>query len=72
MMADIPVILKSGEIARLIPVIADSRKEQRVTSVFLATLSAVPHLAGALLSSVGQKVSRRTTINSFTEVVFKN
>ena len=71
-MADIPEILKSGEIARLIPVVADSRKEQRVASVFLATLSAVPDLAEALLGSVGQRVGRRTTINSFTEVVFKD
>ena len=71
-MADIPTILKSGDIARLIPVVADSRKEQRVASVFLATLSAVPELAEALLGSVGQRVGRRTTINSFTEVVFKD
>ena len=71
-MADIPAILKSGEIARLIPVVADSRKEQRVASVFLATLSAVPDFAEALLGSVGQRVGRLTTINSFTEVVFKD
>ncbi len=70
MMADIPDILKSGEIARLIPVVADSRREQRVASVFLTTLSAVPDLAEALLGSVGQRVGRRTKINSFTEPAF--
>lgn len=71
-MTEIPQALKSGEIARLIPVIADSRREQRVASVFLATLSAVPNFAEALLSSLGQRVGRRTAVNTFTEVVFKN
>ena len=48
-MSRLPEILISGEIARLIPVIADSRKEQRVTSVFLATLSAVPSFAQSFI-----------------------
>lgn len=71
-MADIPSYLKSGEIARLIPVIADSRKEQRVASVFLAALSAIPDLAETLLDSLGQRVGKRTAINSYTEVVFED
>ena len=69
-MPDIPSYLKSGEIARLIPVIADNRKEQRVASVFLAALSAIPDLAEKLLDSIGQRVGKRTAINSYTEVVF--
>lgn len=70
-MPELPTFLKSGDIARLIPVIADSRKEQRVASVFLATLSAVPNFAEAMMRSLGQRVGRRTRINSFTEVVFQ-
>ena len=71
-MTEIPSFLKSGEIARLIPVIADSRKEQRVASVFLAALSAIPDLAETLLDSIGQRVGKRTSINSYTEVVFED
>ena len=71
-MVELPEFVKSGEVARLIPVIADSRKEQRVTSVFLATLPAVPDFAKVILASVGQRIGNRMQINSFTEVVFKD
>ena len=67
----LPEILVSGEMARLIPVIADSRREQRVTSVFLATLSAVPSFAQTLLTPLGQRLGQRSVVNTFTEVVFK-
>ncbi len=70
-MAELPEILQSGEVARLIPVIADSRKEQRAVSVFLATLSAVPLFSDALLGGIGKKPGRRANINTFTEVVLK-
>jgi hypothetical protein len=68
-MTSLPDFLESGEIARLIPVIADSRREQRVASVFLATLSAVPDFAESLLSSVGVRLGKRSVIDTFTEVV---
>ena len=68
-MTSLPDFLESGEIARLVPVIADSRREQRVTSVFLATLSAVPGFAEPLLSSVGVRLGKRSVIDTFTEVV---
>ena len=64
-------ILESGEVARLIPVIADSRREQRVSSVFLATISAVPGFAQVILSSIGVRLAKRATIDTFTEVVLK-
>ncbi len=63
--------LESGEVARLIPVIADSRREQRVASVFLATISAVPDLAGVLLQSVGVRLGKRSVLDTYTEVVLK-
>jgi hypothetical protein len=68
-MTTMPQYLDSGEIARLIPVIADSRREQRVASVFLATLSAVPDFAQPLLSAVGVRLGKRSIIDTFTEVV---
>ena len=70
-MSSLPEFLESGEIARLIPVIADSRREQRVTSVFLATLSAVPDFAQPLLSSVGVRLGKRSVIDTYTEVVLE-
>ena len=69
-MIELPSYLKSGDVARLIPVIADNRKEQRVASVFLATLSAVPDFADALMKSISIRMGKRSIINSFTEVVF--
>lgn len=71
-LVELPKFVNSGEVARLIPVIADSRKEQRVVSVFLATLVAVPDFAQSILSSIGQRIGNRTQIDSFTEVVLEN
>jgi hypothetical protein len=67
----LPESLVSGEIARLIPVIADSRKEQRATSVFLAALSSVPDFAQPLLSAVGVRLGKRSIVDTYTEVVLK-
>ena len=39
-----PDFLKSGEIARLIPVISDSRKEQRAASALLSVFQLYPIL----------------------------
>ena len=66
----LPQNLRSGEIARLIPVIADSRKEQRAASVLLAVMSAVPDLAHSILSHFGQRVGSRSSVNTFTEISF--
>ena len=65
----LPKFLESGGAARLIPVIADGRREQWVVSVFLATLSAVPGFAQLLLSSVGVRLGKRSLIDTDTEVV---
>ena len=67
---ELPDTLKSGEIARLFPVIAETGKEQRATSIFLSVLSAVPPLSNAILSQLGVKIGSRTSVNTFTEVVF--
>ena len=70
-MSVIPDYLESGEVARLIPVIADSRREQKVASVFLATFPAVPHLAQSLFSSLGIRLGKRALIDTYTEVIFR-
>ncbi len=69
MSGDLPSLLKSGEAARLIPVVAESSKEKRLAATFLAALTAVPAFASALLSSIGQRIGARTKIEVFTEVV---
>lgn len=69
-MVDRPDFLRSGDPARLIPVIADSRKEQRVASVFLSTFAAIPSFCGSLMGSLGQRLGQRSVVDTFTEVVF--
>ncbi len=69
---DLPNYLKSGEVARLFPVITETNKEQKATSIFLAVVSAVPALAERLLSQTGLRLGVRSSVNTFTEVVFKD
>ncbi len=70
-MTDLPVFLLSGEKARLIPVVADTSKENRAASVLLATISCVDDFTKALLSGIGQRVGTRAEIECFTETVFE-
>ncbi|MEQ9244832.1 MAG: hypothetical protein RLO21_02495, partial [Nitratireductor sp.] len=70
-MTSISDLLECGEVARLIPVIADSRREQRVASVFLATLSAVPDFAQTMLSPLGVRLGKRAFIDTYTEIVLR-
>ena len=67
-----PSYLTRGEPARLIPVVADTSRENRLTSVFLAVLPKIPDLSTSLFASLGLRIGKRTQIEAFTEVVFKN
>ena len=74
-MSDIDSILKNPHKnphrrARLIPTIADSRKEERLVSVLLATLSVVPPFAKQLLEQCGVRVGKTSKLSSYTEVKF--
>lgn len=64
-------ILASGEPARLMPVVADTSREQRITSSLLATFSVVPDYAFSMLEEAGAPVGKRTKIDCFTEVVLR-
>lgn len=66
----LPSSLKSGEVARLLPVAVDSNKEARAASILLAVLSSVKAYREEMLGSVGQKVGKRASLSAFTEVVF--
>ncbi|WP_169730790.1 hypothetical protein [Leisingera aquimarina] len=63
--------MEFGSPARLFPVLAETNRERRVTSIFLAVLTQVPPLATEILASLGQRVGTRTRISTFTEVVLK-
>ena len=63
-------ILKNALRARLIPTVADSRKEERIVSVLLATLSVVPLFAEQLLERCGARVGKTSDLRSYTEVEF--
>ena len=58
--------------ARLIPTLADSSREGRALSIFLAGLYSVEPFAKAMLNSVGRNIGVRSKIGCFTEVVFSN
>ncbi len=45
--------MKSGELARLNPTVPDSKKEERATSILLATFRVVPDFARAMLFDAG-------------------
>lgn len=65
-------IVIQGEKARLFPVVADTSKENRIASIFLALLPEIPDLAKDLLQSAGVNVGKRSSIECYTEVHLKN
>lgn len=69
---DIPDHVARGEAARLFPVLSDSSREGRATSVLLSTLTVVDTLADALFRRLGRPIGKRNKINCFTEVVLKS
>lgn len=64
--------LATGQYARLIPTVADSKKEERATSSLLASFMVVPSFAKEVLADVGAPVGNRIKIVCYTEVTFKN
>ena len=69
-MSNIEDILQKAQRARLIPTIADSRKEERLVSVLLATLSVVHPFAKQLLDRCGVRMGKMSKLISYTEVKF--
>lgn len=66
-----PEFLGQGELARLIPVVADSSKEQRITSALLAVLMSVKEFGGTMLQLIGAPATKTSRISCWTEVIFK-
>ncbi len=67
-----PNYLAQGEAARLFPVLATTSKEGRTTSIVLACISKVEEFGAELLATVGQRVGKRSRLETFTEIVFRN
>jgi hypothetical protein len=70
-MNQLPSILQSGEASRLFPVLADTSKEGRTLSIFLACLENVPEFGRTMLSGLGVRTGARSQIDTFTEVGLK-
>jgi hypothetical protein len=63
--------MKSGEFARLNPTVPDSKKEERATSILLATFRVVPDFARAMLSDAGVAAPKTSKIECYTEVALE-
>lgn len=70
-MQERPSFLVHGERARLFPVLADSSKEGRATSIFLSCLANVQEYADVLLGSVGRRIGKTSRTRTYTEVQFE-
>ena len=70
MSENLPNYLKQGEVSRLFPVLSTTSKEGRTTSIVLACLSKVEEFGANLFDTIGQRVGKRTLIETYTEVVF--
>jgi len=68
MPTQLPSFLVRGERARLFPVLADTSKEGRTLSIFLACMENVGEFGRALLESAGLKLGPRARIETYTEV----
>lgn len=67
-----PDYLAQGETARLFPVLANTSKEGRTTSIVLACIGKIDEFGRELLRSVNVKAGVRAKIETYTEVVFKS
>jgi hypothetical protein len=63
--------LKSWSTARLIPTLPESKKEERATSILLATFKVVPIFALDMLKEAGAPTGKRVKIHCLTEIVPK-
>ncbi len=59
-----------GDPARLFPVVADTSKEERALSVFLACMTNVFEFGQSMLGSVGQRIGARAKLAAYTEIRF--
>ncbi|MBF2755937.1 MAG: hypothetical protein ISN29_11885 [Gammaproteobacteria bacterium AqS3] len=63
--------MAKGRSASLFPALSESRREERATSILLATFAVVPDFARAVLADVGAPIGKRAKVDCFAEVEFK-
>lgn len=68
----LPDYVVRADIARLIPVVADTSREQRTVAVFLAALRGVFEFRQAMLASLGIRAGNRAALEAWTEIVLQN
>ena len=68
---ELPYPIQRGELARLIPVVKDTAKEDRASSILLASFRAVPKFTKRMLEGVGQKIGTYTKVSCYTQVVLR-
>lgn len=71
-MSNFPEYLERGERARLFPVLAETSKEGRCTSILLSCLVHVHKFGQSMLGSVNQRIGKRANLTAYTEVTFTN
>lgn len=67
----LPDCIERADRARLFPILAETSKEGRTLSIFLATLAAVREFRANLLGSIGQRIGPATKARTYSEVTFK-
>ncbi len=70
-MSKLPECIQRAERARLFPILAETSKEGRTLSIFLATLGAVRELRTSLLGQIGQRLGTTARLRTYTKVEFK-
>lgn len=70
-MSKLPECIERADRARLFPILAETSKEGRTLSIFLATLGAVRELRTNLLAQIGQRLGSTAKLRTYTEVEFK-
>lgn len=70
-MSKLPACIERAERARLFPILAETSKEGRTLSIFLATLASVRELRTNLLGQIGQRIGPAAKLRTYTEVVFQ-
>lgn len=66
-----PDYVVQAEVARLIPVVADTSREQRAASILLAAMRGVYEFRQVMLASLGHRVSARARMGAWTEVALE-
>lgn len=69
MNSELPDYLKQGEVARLFPVLAETSKEGRATSILLACLAHVKEFNRVVLGASGQRLGGTAKVRTYTEIV---